>query len=261
MSPSKKPPAGSLQLTGDPGDPTPLYFRLRNVLRESIESLEYPSGSQLPSERDMARLYGVSRITVRQALDAIAREGLVRRSRGRKGGTFVQSRGQRPDSPKVVGAFNELLSAREVRKIEIDAFDVRVCDAEIGRTLYLPPQTSVRYIERRFLGALAHVAFVRNFLPISVGKRLHRRELSATTLYRALTQRLGVKIAEVRDEVEAVLADTRIAPRLGVRVGTAMLSIRRIYFTPGDEPVNLTILMTRSNLYTMSVRLQDHGFE
>jgi DNA-binding GntR family transcriptional regulator len=74
-------------------------------------------------------------------------------------------------------------------------------------------------------------------------------------------RKLGVKIAEVHDEVEAVLADPRVARRLGIAVGTPLLSVRRIYFTAGDNPVNLTVLMTRTDRYKMSVRLRDHGFE
>jgi hypothetical protein len=69
-----------------------------------------------------------------------------------------------------------------------------------------------------------------------------------------------VKIAEVHDEVAAVLADTRMALRLDVRLGT-VIPIRRIYFTPGEEPVNLTILSTPSDRYRMSVRLRNETFE
>lgn len=253
--------AAPLQLVSDPADPTPLYFKLRNLLREAIRSLEYPSGSRLPAERDMAALYGVSRITVRQALDAMAREGLIRRSRGRKGGTFVQSPVALAPVPKVVGPFNVVLSPRRFRTIEVDAFDVRMCDADIGAALHLPSPAPVRYIERRLFGALGPVAFVRNFLPMSIGQRLQRRDLRAMTLYETLTRKLGVKITEVDDEVEGILADTRVAPRLGIPVGTATLSIRRVYFTAGDKPVNLTILMTRTDRYKISVQLQNHHFE
>lgn len=258
---SRRPRPAPLQLTGEPGDPTPIYFKLRNLLREALQSLEYPSRSRLPSERDMVSLYGVSRITVRRALDALAREGLIRRSRGRNGGTFVQAPSKVPSPPRFVGAFNAVLSTPQFRRIEIEAFDVRLPTAEVEAALDLPSRTPVRYIERRLFGALGPVALVRNFLPMSIGRRLPRRELSRMTLYQVLTRKLGVKVVQVHDEVEAVLADARAASYLSVRPGTAMLSIQRVYFAPGDEPVNLTMLLTRSDRYKMSVRLQDHPFE
>jgi GntR family transcriptional regulator len=242
-------------------DPTPLYFKLRNVLRQAIESLEYPSGSRLPPERDMATLYGVSRITVRQALEALAREGLIRRTRGRKGGTFVQGTVAGEPAPKVVGDFNVVVSPRQFRKIAVDAFDMRTADPAVVNALHLPVPCPVRYIERRLFGAFGPVAFVRNFLPSAVGSKVQRRDLRTATLYEVLTRKLGVKITEVQDEVAAVLADSRIAARLGVGVGSALLSIRRLYFAAGDEPVNLTILITRSDRYKVSVQLQPRRFE
>lgn len=242
-------------------DPTPLYFRLRTLLREAIESLQYPPGSRLPAEREMARIYGVSRITVRQALDALAAERIIRRTRGRNGGTFVEGRPAADTATKLVGGFNVVVSRPQFRRIEIDAFDVRAANAEIAAALHLPAATPIRYLERRFSGARGPVAFVRNFLPLSIGERLQQRDLSRMTLYEVMTKKLRVKVAEVHDEVEAVLADTQNAPRLGVAVGTPMLSIRRLYLAAGDEPVNFTILMTRNDRYKVSVRLQDGDFE
>jgi len=74
-----------VRLRTDGGDPTPLYFRLKTLLNRGIESLAHPPGSRLPSERRLAEIYGVSRVTVRQALDSMRREGAVRRAR-RPGG-------------------------------------------------------------------------------------------------------------------------------------------------------------------------------
>jgi GntR family transcriptional regulator len=247
-------------LGGDPADPTPLHFKLRTVLREAIDSLAYAPGSRLPPEREMATLYHVSRITVRQALDALAQDGLIVRSRGRSGGTFVRPVARSEPPPRVVGGFNVVVSPREFRRIAVDAFDVRACNANIGAALRLPADTPVRYVERRIFGAAGPVAFVRNFLPLPIGERLSRRDLRTTTLYELLTRRLGIKIAEVDDEVQAVLADTRVAPRLEVRIGVALLSIRRTYLTARSKPVNLTILMTPDR-YRTSVRLRGQRFD
>jgi len=209
----------------------------------------------------MAEMYGVSRITVRLALDALAREGLIRRERGRTGGTFVEPTAAEDAAPSAVGSFNEVVASREFRTIHIDAFESRTCNAEIGDALHLPAGSPVLYIERRIFGARGPIAFVRNFLPPAVGDRLTRAELRRRTLYQVLTRRLRLKIGEVRDEVAAVLADTAVAPRLGVPIGAAVLSIRRLYVAAGDEPVSLTFLTTRSDRYKISVRLDDRAFE
>jgi DNA-binding transcriptional MocR family regulator len=68
-----------LQLNGE--DPIPLYFRLKILLSRGIESLAHPPGRRLPSERRLAEIYGVSQVTVRQALESMRRESAVRRAR------------------------------------------------------------------------------------------------------------------------------------------------------------------------------------
>src|SRR5262245_62551455 len=68
----------------------PLYYQLENILREKIVSGAYAAGSRLPTESELIRIYGVGRITVRQALTALAKEGLIERKRRR--GTFVTER-------------------------------------------------------------------------------------------------------------------------------------------------------------------------
>ena len=67
--------------------------------------------------------------------------------------------------------------------------------------------------------------------------------------------------AERRGTAHAVLAARAVAKRLGIKTGTAILSIRRVYVTAGDEPVNLTLLLTRTDRYKTSVRLRESAFE
>ena len=66
---------------------TPIYLQLREIVRTKIEDGEYLPGTAIPSENDMAATYGISRITVRSAVDALVNEGLLRRVQGK--GVFV----------------------------------------------------------------------------------------------------------------------------------------------------------------------------
>ena len=102
-------PTSILRVASTAADPTPLYFTLKNVLVSRIRSLEFPPGSRLPAERQLAEGYGVSRITVRQALQALTRDGLVRRERGRQGGTFVCESREHDVRPS--GSFESLFSS------------------------------------------------------------------------------------------------------------------------------------------------------
>lgn len=98
------------QLIGDLGEQSrgPLYQRLHHALRQAIKENKLASDSALPPERDIATDIGVSRITVRKALDALAEEGLVRRRHG--AGTFVAARVEKSFS--MLTSFTEDMAAR-----------------------------------------------------------------------------------------------------------------------------------------------------
>jgi GntR family transcriptional regulator len=240
-------------LAGD--DPTPLYFRLHGILRAAFESLEYPPGSRLPPERILAKQYSVSRITVRQALDGLEQQGLVRRDRGRLGGTFVCEASNVAKPGKLSGSFDALFSRRQIKRIDIRAFDTRASNAEIAGALHLSVSAPVRYVERILNSAEGPIAYVRNFLPWTVGRQLTRRHLKQMLLQETLTK-LGVKLVEVRDEIEAALSDSQTAALLDVSPGSPLLAIRRVFVAAADEPVNLTRMLIVSARYRMTVTLR-----
>jgi GntR family transcriptional regulator len=243
----------------DDGDPTPLYFKLERILRAAIESQEYRPGESLPPERDLGEIYGVSRITVRRALDSLRREGLVRRGRGRHGGTFVLERPNDRGRPSL-GVLDRVGSRRQITRADVLTFDIRACHPEIAAALSLAPDQKVRYLERLlFTADGAPAAYVRNFLPLSVGAKLKRSHLKTAFVRRTLTDRLGVKLADVRDEVEACLAESRIATMLSVRVGSPLLRITRLFVSATGEHVDLTLLIIRDK-YRMSGSLDEQLF-
>lgn len=237
----------------EPRDPTPLYFRLKTVLQQAIESLAYAPGSKLPPEREIATIHGVSRITVRQALDALAREGLIRRGRGVRGGTFVRDDAGQRASVQLSGSFGALFSSEQLASIEVLAFDRRRTNADIAAALHLEPGTEVRYVERLLVARAGPVAHVRNFLPLHVGRNIRRKELGRVLLQDALVGRHGVKILAGHNEIEAILADAQMASLLQVGVGRPLLLVRRTLIAPGHEPINLSILSIVSDRYKLTL--------
>ena len=83
-------PYSNLAFALNRGDPTPLYQQLRRSIRDAIEQKRLIADQALPAERDIAIDLGVSRITVRKAVDGLVEDGLLHRRHGV--GTFVSSR-------------------------------------------------------------------------------------------------------------------------------------------------------------------------
>ena len=240
-------------------DPTPLYYKLEGILRAGIESRQYAPGSGLPTERELEELYGVSRITVRRALEALQRDGLVWRGRGRRGGTFVND-APREKETTLFGSLDALFSVRQISRVDLLAFEVRPCPPDIAAGLRLPAGTEVRYIERALSTRAGPLAQVRNFLPLAYGAKLREADLKTRMLHQVLRRR-GVRIKEVQDEVSALVADSQTATTLGIRSGSAVLFLRRIFLDATGRRVNLTAMLLRTDRYRMSVRLRDERLE
>lgn len=233
-------------------DPTPLYFRLRNVLLSGIESLAYAEAGRLPGERELAAQFAVSRTTVRQALDLMAREGLVRRARGRRGGTFVCAAAE--PTARTAGSFESLFSGEHVQRIEVLACERRAAPADLCAALHVPPGNDVQYLERRLLGRDGPIAHDRSFLPVAVGGCLRRADLRKRLLHDLLLEAHGIKAAEVRHEVEARLADSVSAEILRIGVGRPVLLVRRTLLAPGDEPIYVSTILVASDRHTVRLR-------
>lgn len=241
---------------GKSSDPTPLYYRLETILRAAIDSGEHAIGKCLPAEHELGRLYGVSRITVRRALENLVDEGLLVRKRGRAGGTFVGEQKRRRGVP--IGALDRVPTTRQIDNIRVLAFDLRPCDVKTAALLGLEASETIRYIERVMNTQDGPLGYVRNYLPTSIGKQVRRTDLDNRFLKHVLSETYGVKILKVRDEVEAHLADSRIATLLKIRTGSPILRIIRQFFGPKDRCLCLTDLLMGSN-YRIAVTLPEEA--
>src|SRR5215470_16846217 len=204
------------RLLADSGDPTPLYFRLKTLLTRGIESLAHPPGSRLPSERSLADMYGVSRVTVRQAFDS-------------------------------------LFSMRHLRRIEILAHDQRRASEAICASLRLPPDSLVAYNERLLVGAAGPIAHVRAFMPPAIGASVRRRDLQRRLLQDILLSTAGITPVAMRDEVRAGVADSWAAQTLDVRLGHPVLDVRRELLAAGDQPIHYSLILIASERFTMTL--------
>jgi DNA-binding GntR family transcriptional regulator len=145
---------------------------------------------------------------------------------------------------------------RPIDSIRVLAFDLRPCDPKTATLLGVEESETIRYIERVMNTRDGPLGYVRNYLPVSIGKQVRRTDLDRRFLKHVLSETYGVKIVKVSDVVEAHLADSRVAPLLEIRTGSPILRIIRQFFGPKERCVCLTDLLMGSN-YRMAVTLQE----
>jgi GntR family transcriptional regulator len=239
----------------------PLYYQLENVLREKITSGGFEPGDRLPTEIELIKEYGVSRITVRQALRALADDGLIERKQGR--GTIIAARKSRKKRfagmIHLNGSLDELIDmgidtpvkVLEMNRVEADRHEAELLAIKLGTPIYRLKR--LRFHDQKPFGLII------SYLPEDIGSALTMAELSSGALLHTMETKLGINLDNATQQIHAELADPYIAKLLEVRVGAALLSIERTVYTDENKPVEYVRALYRSDIYGYSVRLVRDG--
>lgn len=213
----------------------PLYWQLAARLRLSIADGSYGDGAQLPTEEMLGQEFGVSRITVRTALDRLAAEGLVRRERGR--GTFVVAPPIELDLERFTDFAEDMAASGFRPSSRVTHFAEEPAQAEVAAQLGIIPGTPVVRVDRLRLADDQPLAFDRTFLPLRFGRLLDRTALATTTILRQLEADFDIPILSGRYTVEATNAGIDLAAALALAPGAPVLLMHRTSHTIGDERV------------------------
>jgi len=233
--------------------PTPLYHQIYVLLREQIVSGAYAPRAPLPTEHELMRRFRVSRITAKRALDELAGEGLVERSRGR-GTRVVEALRPAPLSGNISGLLENLLMVGLKTRVQIVDFGYVPASAEVARALAVKEGTEVQRAIRVRSRAGVPLSFTTSYVPAAVGRTYGRKELARRPLL-ALLEEAGVLIGSADQTISATLADTVVAPRLKVRVGSPLLSVTRTVADQDGRPVEYITILYRPDRYQYRMKL------
>lgn len=220
------------------------YYRLYELLSAALHEGTIAPGSALPSEPELCARYGISRTTVRRALDRLERESRIVRRRG--SGTYAC---QQPPSPRLsveLHALPEALALLEARTttttLRFDPAPVpaalRAIAAEIGFTAYR--------LERLRRARGKPLSITSAYLPESFGHRL-RRPIPSRASVMTLLDELGPPTASVRCSLGTVPADAEAARALEVALGAPLLRVRAVLRDDAGELRAVTESLCRSD--------------
>lgn len=235
----------------------PRYHQVYVTLRAWVRDGTYPPGSQIPTEPELCEIFGVSRITVRKAIEDLAREGWLVRQQGR--GTFVQLSAAREaaslDLNEVRGHVADLAASTEVRDLVVR--DVEP-DEETRAALDLPPEARVqRAAHVRVLRGVP-LGYITTFVPLDIAARVDVAEMARRPMFELLG-RAGVEIGEAEQLIGATLAGVEAARALGVEVGAPLLRLTRVVFDAKSRPVERVVALYRADAYQYRMRLGRSG--
>lgn len=237
--------------------PLPLYFQLREALLGEIRDAGLQPGDRLPTESDIERRYRVSRSTIRQALAEMAAEGLIHRVQGL--GTFVAA-------PKIrhiplLTSFSELVTSQGFAPSHrVLASSIAGAPRTVAAELGLDSDAPCRFLRRLLLADDRVVGLAETWLPhdsVAAHDALFEPErLAQGSLYELLQRPpVGLVLQRATETISPGAAEPADAELLGCAVGTPVLVIRRVTFTPEDRAVEFTRLLFVGDRYEYRVEL------
>ncbi len=226
---------GAFEIVLDRGT-TPLHVAIAAQLAAAIASGQLVPGARLPPERHLAESLGVSRMTVRQALGELERDGLLRRVVGRAGGTFVREPNSERHVAGASGISAELRRQGLADGAELISSEVEPARRRTAAALGLEPNERVVVIVRLRLAGGKPLAVERSSLPVRLFPDIEDMDL-AGSLYDLMEEGFGrrpVRAVETLETAEARPSDART---LGLKRGAPILLVQRIGYAADGTAV------------------------
>lgn len=235
----------------DKRNPVPLYYQLVELLRQRIRSGELRSGERLPSEVDMSKQTGVSRMTVRQALTFLAREGLLEIKPGV--GTFVAEPKLTYDALHLLGFTEEMMSRGETVRSEVIEQSVTIPPPYVASELRLWQEDPVVKVVRLRFVEDTPLLLETSFVPAALCPGLEIEDLAGRALYELLEREYGLRLEWARQSFEARAASELEQKLFGVESGTGNIVLEGVSYTDQDLPVEYFAATYRGDRFKFTV--------
>ena len=233
---------------------SPRYHQVYVTLRTWVRDGSYRPGERIPAEPELCRLFGVSRITIRKAIDELSREGWLLRQQGR--GTFVQLSAARTatsvdldEARQQVAGFAAATEVTGLSTADVDPDEETLAALQLGAGARVRRSTHVRQLRGVPLG------LITTYVPGDVAARVGEEALVRQSMFELLDQ-AGIDVAEADQLIGATLAGVEAALALGVEIGAPLLRLSRVVFDAAGRPVERVVALYRADAYHYHVRLR-----
>ena len=230
----------------------PLYLQIKDALKQRILDGDYAAHERLPSESELMKMFGVSRITVRQSLRDLHSDGLVFSVQGK--GTFVSKPKAVQDVQRLQG-FGEAMTPKgyetstRVLFQEYSRPSQEVAEAfAINRGHRVYEVKRIRYLNRE------PISIDHSFFPAEIGTKLEHHDL-AQDIFPMLENQFGESLGYADLMIGAITADDEHARALNVEVNSPCLRISRVVYTRSGKPIDFEYLTYRGDAFQYQLKV------
>jgi GntR family transcriptional regulator len=222
------------RIVREPG--TTVHAQIEDWLAGQIADGSLAPGDRLPTEHELAKWFGVSRMTLRHALAELARRGLVTRTVGRHGGTVVAAAKLEQDLTTLAGFSEQLRRHGMVAGAQVLSARSRPAGPAAAAALRLGEDDPVHEVRRIRLGDGRPIALERSLFPAARFPGMLEFRLDGS-LYDLLETRYGLRPHRARESLEPVTAGVREAEALDVAEGAPLMLVERTAYARSGEPL------------------------
>ncbi len=230
-----------------------LYARVETVLAGEISDGDLKIGDQLPTEESLIARFGVSRITVRRAIQNLVSRGLVEIRRGK--GTFVTAPKIMQDLKELSGFVEDMHVLGHKPTARVIGKEIVTANATVARQLALTRGERVVRIRRVRLADGVPLSFDETYLPLEIGKKIISNNLKVEPIFSLLERKYDVPLIEAEYKLDAVAAENEVARALRVKPRSPIFRIERTSYSTGSRPVDYETLYYRGDLVRFVTRL------
>lgn len=229
----------------------PYYRQIADQLRELIHTKRLSPGEPIWSEGKLAQQFGVSKMTVRQALQNLRQEGLLVVEKGKRPRIGA---GRAKKNFQELKGFTEEMARRGMRaSSKLLAIEKAEPGARVQEALRLNLGEKIYRIRRLRLADGELMGLETSHLPVALFPELDKQDLQNQSLYFLLENVYGVRLERSVEELEAISAHGEEAKLLDIARGSPLFSIRRTVYSAGDDPVEYGLSLFRGDRYTATV--------
>lgn len=228
----------------------PIYLQLREIIRNKIEDGEYMPGTAIPSENKLSELFGINRITTRNAVDALVYEGLLQRVQGK--GVFVVGNKNLVPIEKQGGFVNELSDSRVSIK-EIKKF-TRPAGNKYSTLFNIDTDDEIYYLNQiQYIGEKVS-AEQEFFITKDILPSLDTINTSVFS-FKDILSFYGIKLKKMNQTLKIIRGDKRIRKLLNIPSGVVIMLLECDYYNENNNVIAHSISFIRSDIQSFTVNL------
>jgi GntR family transcriptional regulator len=201
-------------------------MQIEDQLADRIESGEFAFGDRLPTERELAMQLGVSRMTVRAAMDRLAQRNLIVRREG--SGTFVAEPKLQQDASKLRGFFEDTVGQGVVPVSRLLERTEMLATRHLADILNVSVGEPVYRIVRIRSARGVPVVLETSYFPAAIVPGLLAMDLEHSSIYRLLGRVFNARPVRARQSLEAAKVQGSDAEALGIAGGSAVMLVERV---------------------------------